>query len=125
MARDGNIRVGTAERERAIDELGEHFSEGRIDVGEYESRCDAATRARTKAELEALFEDLPVRESARPLIPAPKNPLIEKSGSKDKTIITVFAIVAALATVVVVAITQFWLALIPALIVGVVIFMLS
>jgi hypothetical protein len=125
MARDGNIRVGTADRERAIDELGEHFSEGRIDVGEYESRCDAATRARTKAELDALFDDLPVRESARPPVPAAKDPLIEKSGTKDRTIITVFAIVAALATVVVVAITQFWLALIPALIIGVVIFMMS
>ncbi|MGH3860108.1 DUF1707 SHOCT-like domain-containing protein [Actinokineospora sp.] len=125
MARDGNIRVGTAERERAIDELGEHFSEGRIDVAEYELRCGAAAAARTQAELAALFADLPVRESARPPAPAPKDPLIEKSGSKDKTIITVFAIVAALATVVVVAITQFWLALIPALIIGLVIFMMS
>lgn len=125
MARDGNIRVGTAERERAIDELGEHFSEGRIDVAEYELRCGAAAAARTQAELAALFDDLPVRESARTLVPAPKNPLIEKSGSKDKTIITVFAIVAVLATVVVVAITQFWLALIPALIIIIVIFMMS
>lgn len=125
MARDGNIRVGTAERERAIDELGEHFSEGRIDVAEYESRCGAAAAARTQAELAALFADLPVRESAKPLTPAPKDSLVDKPGVKDRTIITVFAIVAALATVVVVAITQFWLALIPALIIGLVIFMMS
>lgn len=53
------IRVGTAERESAVQLLGEHFSAGRLRVEEYEDRVGRALEARTRGELRPLFGDLP------------------------------------------------------------------
>ncbi|QIZ39330.1 DUF1707 domain-containing protein [Saccharopolyspora sp. ASAGF58] len=39
--------------------LGEHFSAGRLDVHEYDERCQQVATARFRSELNALFEDLP------------------------------------------------------------------
>jgi hypothetical protein len=53
------IRVGHAEREWAVTELGEHLSKGRIDADEYAERATSAYSARTRDELDELFVDLP------------------------------------------------------------------
>lgn len=53
------IRVGHAEREWAVTELGEHLAAGRLDPDEYAERAAAAYSARTDDELDALFADLP------------------------------------------------------------------
>jgi len=53
------IRVGDAERNSAIDALGEHLSTGRIDLDEYGERSAQVTQARTVADLRGLFTDLP------------------------------------------------------------------
>ncbi|WP_243792073.1 DUF1707 domain-containing protein [Saccharopolyspora gloriosae] len=58
-ARDKNLRIGDAERETAITLLGEHLSSGRLDLVEYDERCTRAAAARNKADLNALFTDLP------------------------------------------------------------------
>lgn len=54
-----NLRIGTAERESAVKHLGEHLSEGRLSLEEYEERVSAALEARTQADLKVLFKDLP------------------------------------------------------------------
>ncbi|MFI9818252.1 DUF1707 SHOCT-like domain-containing protein [Saccharothrix variisporea] len=54
-----DIRIGDAERQRAIELLGEHLSEGRLDVDEYGDRTARVTAAKTRGELLALFADLP------------------------------------------------------------------
>ncbi|MEJ2854591.1 MULTISPECIES: DUF1707 SHOCT-like domain-containing protein [unclassified Saccharothrix] len=54
-----DIRIGDAERQRAIELLGEHLSEGRLDVDEYGDRTARVTTAKTRGELLALFGDLP------------------------------------------------------------------
>ena len=54
-----SIRIGTAERERAVMALGEHFAQGRLDPEEFEQRMTAAYAARTAADLDRLFDDLP------------------------------------------------------------------
>jgi hypothetical protein len=54
-----DVRVGTREREDSVRILGEHFSEGRLQMDEYEHRVDGAVRALTRGELRALFTDLP------------------------------------------------------------------
>ncbi|MCE7003456.1 DUF1707 domain-containing protein [Kibdelosporangium philippinense] len=56
---EGTIRISDAEREEAVTKLGEHMTTGRLDLSEYEERCGQAAAARTRADLEALFEDLP------------------------------------------------------------------
>jgi TM2 domain-containing membrane protein YozV len=62
------IRVGTAEREAAIKSLGEHLSTGHLELAEYTQRVDRAAAARTVAELDTLFVDLPAPHY-RPLPP--------------------------------------------------------
>ncbi len=53
------VRIGTAERESAAVSLGEHFSAGRLTADEYDERVVLAYQARTAADLEPLFADLP------------------------------------------------------------------
>lgn len=59
------LRIGNAERERASHLLGDHYAAGRLDEDEYAERLDAVWSARTAADLDLLFHDLP-----RPLAPA-------------------------------------------------------
>ena len=53
------IRVGDAERSKALDQLGTLFADGHLDVGEFEERTDQAVVARTRGELSMLFDALP------------------------------------------------------------------
>jgi Domain of unknown function (DUF1707) len=52
-------RVGTADRDEAIERLREHWQAGRLDPGEHELRVTRAKVAVTQADLDALFVDLP------------------------------------------------------------------
>jgi len=53
------VRVGTAEREAAQSKLNEHFSQGRLEVPEFEERSSLVAGARTRSELDTVFHDLP------------------------------------------------------------------
>jgi Domain of unknown function (DUF1707) len=53
------LRIGDAEREQAVQSLGEHLRAGRLSVTEYDERLEQAFAARTDAELTPLFTDLP------------------------------------------------------------------
>ncbi len=52
-------RIGTAERQEAMDALDAHLNAGRLDPDEYGERVGRASVARTVADLEPLFVDLP------------------------------------------------------------------
>jgi Domain of unknown function (DUF1707) len=52
-------RIGDAERDRAAEYLREHMSVGRLTQQEFDDRLTAALQARTAADLEPLFADLP------------------------------------------------------------------
>src|SRR5690349_11511815 len=52
-------RVGNAERDAAVTALNEHWQAGRLDPAEHERRTTAAYAAVTRADLDALFADLP------------------------------------------------------------------
>jgi hypothetical protein len=78
-ARDSSngLRIGDAEREQALTALGEHFTAGRLDVQEYSDRSAQVTEAKTRADVLALFQDLPQPHPAfspatgdAPLVPA-------------------------------------------------------
>ena len=60
MTTAGEVRIGDAERDRAVTALGEHYAAGRITKDEFDERSDQATKARYAAELTPLFTDLPV-----------------------------------------------------------------
>jgi Domain of unknown function (DUF1707) len=53
------IRIGDAERDRAISSLGDHFAAGRLTAEEFDQRTDEALKARFNEDLEPLFADLP------------------------------------------------------------------
>ncbi|HEY4568270.1 MAG TPA: DUF1707 domain-containing protein [Kribbella sp.] len=53
------VRIGDAERDRAVSLLSDHFVAGRLTQAEFEERSEQATRARYTGELEPLFDDLP------------------------------------------------------------------
>jgi len=72
---DDELRIGTAEREAAVKILGDHMSEGRLALEEYEERMAAALEARTRAELRPLFKDLPAPYPAFMATPAPYHAL--------------------------------------------------
>jgi Flp pilus assembly protein TadB len=53
------LRIGDSEREAAARELGEHFAQGRITAEEHGERLEQVWAARTNAELQPVFRDLP------------------------------------------------------------------
>ena len=62
-------RVGNAERQRAMDALDVHMSAGRLDPDEYGERVGKASVARTTADLEPLFVDLPAPHATDAVTP--------------------------------------------------------
>lgn len=53
------LRIGDADREAAVADLGEHYAQGRLTKEEYDERSDAVWSARTRSDLAPLFADLP------------------------------------------------------------------
>ena len=56
---DQHMRVSDAERQTVTDRLAEHFSAGRLDQAEFDERVGRAMNAKTRADLDGLFDDLP------------------------------------------------------------------
>ena len=59
MGERPEVRIGPAEREEAVQMLGEHFAAGRLTLDEFDERVTRATEARTRGDLVPLFRDLP------------------------------------------------------------------
>jgi hypothetical protein len=54
------LRIADSDREQLASELRDHMVEGRLTQDEFEERVERAYRASTRAELDALREDLPL-----------------------------------------------------------------
>lgn len=61
---DPQVRVSDSERSAALAALGQFYAEGRLSMTETDERCAAVADARTRADLNRLFTDLPAREIA-------------------------------------------------------------
>lgn len=55
----GKLRISNADRDQAMERLQEALNEGRIDLGEFDERTKSALEAKTNAELDLIFDDLP------------------------------------------------------------------
>jgi hypothetical protein len=55
----GAIRVSDAERDAAVDELSQHYQQGRLTVAEFDERSGQAFAAKIGDQLHKLFVDLP------------------------------------------------------------------
>ena len=64
---DQHLRVSDAERQAVTDRLAEHFGDGRLDQAEFDERVGRAMNAKTRADLNGLFDDLP--ETGAPATP--------------------------------------------------------
>lgn len=67
---DDQIRVGNPERERAISLLNDAFSDGYLEIAEFEERSEAVYVAKTRGDLRAVVEHLPVAGHLFPEIPS-------------------------------------------------------
>ena len=102
-----SVRIGTAERDAAASALSEHFAAGRLDQDELEERLDRAYAAKTGADLEPLFQDLP-----RPGLPVAATQPDRASAprrSNGRTALLIAVLVFAVLWVVVVKIPPFFL----------------
>lgn len=61
-----SLRIGDADREAAMDLLGEQYSLGRLTKDEFDERSDVLWSARTRGDLAPVFADLPVPATATP-----------------------------------------------------------
>src|SRR5215469_9302201 len=61
---DQHIRVSDAERNAVTERLAAHYSDGRLDQAEFDERVSRAMSAKTRGDLDGLFDDLPDPESA-------------------------------------------------------------
>ena len=59
MSDPGDLRVSDQDRERAVQEMREHFAVGRLTEDEMDERVQAAVRAQSQSELAAIRQDLP------------------------------------------------------------------
>jgi Domain of unknown function (DUF1707) len=95
----GGQRIGSAERELAIEQLQQHYQAGRLTPEEYEDRSVRASRALTWAEITPLFADLPEPRPGpvRVSLVAPEQPpqgLVPLSDRARETIMAVTPLVA-------------------------------
>ena len=58
-ASGADLRVSDAERTEVADHLSRHYTDGRLDEGEFSERLDRAMSAKTRADLTGLLADLP------------------------------------------------------------------
>jgi len=57
--RNQDYRIGDAERQKAMDDLGKHFTAGRLDITEYDNRLTNVVEATMWSDLIPIFSDLP------------------------------------------------------------------
>jgi hypothetical protein len=74
------MRISDADRAEVADRLSKHYSDGRLDQAEFNERLDRAMKAKTQADLNGLFADLPPTDqpdkavkTARPPDQRPRN----------------------------------------------------
>lgn len=70
-ATSARVRIGDAERERAVMALGDHYAAGRLTKEEFDERTSSAWSARTAGDLAPLFTDLPSLQPPRAARPRP------------------------------------------------------
>ena len=68
---DPNMRLSNAERTEVADRLSKHYGDGRLDEEEFNERLDRAMKAKTRADLDGMFDDLPGLEDTPRPAPAP------------------------------------------------------
>ena len=116
MTGDGDIRIGTRERDDALAALRVHHEAGRLDSFEYEDRRGRARDAVTRSDVTALFADLPEPRPRFEADPARRN-LPVRTPTPRRRLSTTLSALAPFIGLAAFALTRSWLALllIPAI----------
>jgi hypothetical protein len=107
----GRLRIGSAEREQAMELLTRQFSEGRLDVDEFSRRSAQISAAVTRADLEPIFADLPVKPTPLALTTEGSDAEIDPTGQRRdwRSIVMAMAPLVALAVTVLAPWHNAWL----------------
>ncbi|MFI6997911.1 DUF1707 domain-containing protein [Nocardia sp. NPDC050175] len=97
------VRIGTAEREEAMQRLSDHFAAGRLSVAEFDERSAVVAAAVTRGDVTPVFADLP-----DPLVKAAAVPAKAESGFLSEWPERVMAVVPIIA-VILFFVTHSWL----------------
>ena len=68
------MRISDAERAEVADRLSKHYSDGRLDQAEFNERLDRAMNAKTQADLNGLFADVPPTDEPERAVKAARQP---------------------------------------------------
>jgi hypothetical protein len=68
------MRISDADRAEVADRLSKHYSDGRLDQAEFNERLDRAMNAKTQADLNGLFADLPATDEPEKAAKAVRQP---------------------------------------------------
>jgi hypothetical protein len=71
---DPQMRISDAERAEVADRLSKHYSDGRLDQAEFNERLDRSMNAKTRADLNGLFADLPAADEPGQAVKAVRPP---------------------------------------------------
>lgn len=88
------VRIGTAEREEAMQRLSDHFAAGRLSVAEFDERSAVVAAAVTRGDVTPVFADLP-----DPLVKAAAVPAKAESGFLSEWPERVMAVIPILAVI--------------------------
>ena len=66
-----DYRIGDAERQKAMDDLGKHFTAGRLDITEYDNRLTNVAEETMRSDLIPIFSDLPAITDANTPVTIP------------------------------------------------------
>lgn len=99
MSERPEIRIGTADREKALESLSGHFGEGRLTVPEFDERSGAIATAMTRGDLDSVFADLPADGADSPgaLAPADSGAVDEAGGVDWRAIVMPIVVFGSLA----------------------------
>ncbi|WP_019932996.1 DUF1707 domain-containing protein [Nocardia sp. BMG111209] len=116
MAADSpDIRIGTAEREQAMQRLSDHFAAGRLSVAEFDERSGVVAAAVTRGDLAKVFTDLPEPVVAPPVSAGPVQR--RPGGPRPEVVVPAVGIAVVLAVVLFLAThLWFWFLLIPVIV---------
>jgi hypothetical protein len=103
--------MGSAEREQAMELLTRQFSEGRLDLDEFSRRSAKISAAVTRADLEPIFADLPVKPTPQAMTTAGSDAEMDPAGQRRdwRSIAMAMAPLAALAVTVLAPWHNAWL----------------
>jgi hypothetical protein len=125
---DQHLRVSDAERQAVADRLAEHYADGRLDQAEFDERIGRAMSAKTRADLNGLFDDLPDTsgpsqagaqgaQGAQGVQGPPAMPVSPRRRHRHPVLLVVLAVIVAMAVIHAVAVPWLWIGFLAAVVV--------